>query len=230
MIAVTEDHCAPDPDWVRGVIDEHARNPDAAAIFGMVDNGSRKHLIDWALYGAGYLASAPPRPSARGQPEPRQPVVQGGRPSFGDRLGRSGARVSVYRRSATAGSEGARERPAAGHARPIDGPDDHVAALLPQRSLHRRRATRANDRQGLAADACARPVAIYRTLRTLNLARSRPNLRAVIFRSAPFIALLHALHASGESVGYITGPGRQRQLPALDGRTNDRPRHCPSPR
>jgi hypothetical protein len=47
----------------------------------------------------------------------------------------------------------------------------------------------------------------YRTARTLRMARSKPQLTSVMLRSAPLIAMLHAFHASGESVGYITGAG-----------------------
>src|SRR4051812_28509904 len=62
IVAVTEDHCVPTPSWLSDILSEHARAPDVAGIFGLVDNGSRRQRSDWALYSVGYLAWAPPAP------------------------------------------------------------------------------------------------------------------------------------------------------------------------
>ena len=49
-----------------------SRNTSASrmrlAVFGLVDNGSREHAVDWALFSVGYLAWAPPRPARSGAP------------------------------------------------------------------------------------------------------------------------------------------------------------------
>jgi hypothetical protein len=47
----------------------------------------------------------------------------------------------------------------------------------------------------------------YRTMRTLRIARSKPAIEPIVVRSSVHIALLHTLHAMGESVGYLGGPG-----------------------
>lgn len=52
------------------------------------------------------------------------------------------------------------------------------------------------------------PVALYRTARTLAMARAKPEIRAQVVRGVPFIALFHLTHTIGEGVGYLGGPGR----------------------
>lgn len=49
IIAITEDHCIPPPDWTESILRAHAANP-APAIGGAVDNGATKSLIDWAVF------------------------------------------------------------------------------------------------------------------------------------------------------------------------------------
>ena len=207
VVAVTEDHCAPDPDWVRGVIEEHEANPDAAAIFGMVDNGSRSHLIDWALYGAGYLASAPPRPSANANPSHANLSFKA---EVIHTVAAAGDQVLEFRYVDALRRRGltvlASDRLRVTHVQSTG------LMTTSQLFFHNGRYIASVRRERMTGKDWLRTLApglmaFYRTLRTLNLARSRPKLRAPIFRSAPFIYLLHTLHASGESVGYITGPG-----------------------
>ena len=50
IMAVTEDHCAPAPDWVDRILAAHASHPEAIAIGGVVSNGTTEHLIDWATF------------------------------------------------------------------------------------------------------------------------------------------------------------------------------------
>lgn len=50
IVAVTEDHCAPAPDWCERILAAHAAHPEAMAIGGAVDNGTTDHLMDWATF------------------------------------------------------------------------------------------------------------------------------------------------------------------------------------
>ena len=109
LIAITEDHCAPAANWVGQVITEHKRLPEAAAIFGIVDNGSREHAIDWALYGVGYLPWAPPQPSRGEHSRACQPVLQVvGLRAFAAG-GRDEAGVSLRRRATRGRAGGGRQ-------------------------------------------------------------------------------------------------------------------------
>lgn len=57
IVAVTEDHCFPPPDWCERMIAAHRAHPDAAAIGGAVENGATHTIIDWASF----LWSRPPQ-------------------------------------------------------------------------------------------------------------------------------------------------------------------------
>jgi glycosyltransferase involved in cell wall biosynthesis len=49
LVAITEDHCIPEPDWTASLVAAHGRSP-AAAIGGAVDNAATDRLIDWAVF------------------------------------------------------------------------------------------------------------------------------------------------------------------------------------
>jgi hypothetical protein len=207
IIAVTEDHCICAPDWVAMHIEEHKRHPEAAAIFGMVDNASREHLIDWALYGVGYLASAPPDPS--GQRNPSHANL-----SFKAETLRvvtaTGDAVIEFRYLDRLRSAGYIVLPSArllvSHVQSTGLETTSKLFFNNGRYIAGVRRQKMSGRDWLRALA-PMPLAGYRTLRTFRIGRSKPAFRPVLVKSAPFVALLHGLHASGESVGYLLGPG-----------------------
>jgi glycosyltransferase involved in cell wall biosynthesis len=49
IVAITEDHCIPPPDWYESILKAHAKNP-GLAIGGSVDNGATNSLLDWAVF------------------------------------------------------------------------------------------------------------------------------------------------------------------------------------
>lgn len=49
LVAVTEDHCVPRPEWVRALIDGQRRT-GWAAVGGGVEIGATDRAIDWAVY------------------------------------------------------------------------------------------------------------------------------------------------------------------------------------
>lgn len=208
IVAVIEDHVAPSHDWLAAVLAEHEAYPDAAAIYGIVENGSRTHLLDWALFSVGYLAWAPPQPAGNGSPghanlsfknwafsrvPPRDDEVLEFR--YVDALRRAGYVVHASDRLHVTHYQSSGLRQTASlffhNGRTIAG-------------LRRRRMTGRDWIRTIAP----LPIAAFRTLRTLEIARSKPEIEPAVRRSAPFIALLHAVHALGEGVGYLGGPGR----------------------
>ena len=50
VIALTEDHALPHPGWCAAILAAHRDHPEAAAIGGAIENGSRDSLIEWASY------------------------------------------------------------------------------------------------------------------------------------------------------------------------------------
>lgn len=62
LVAVTEDHCVPRPDWYRRIVDAHRAN-GWAAVGGGVENGSTDRVVDWAVYFCEYSQHMAPVPS-----------------------------------------------------------------------------------------------------------------------------------------------------------------------
>ena len=208
VVAITEDHCEPSATWLADVLVEHERAPHAAGIFGLVDNGSRDHLVDWALYAVGYLAWAPPAPAAGGAPGHAnlsfKAWVFDALPPHGDQvlefryvvalraagyvvLGTESTRVTHFQSAglrATAQLMFHNGRAIAGLRRTRTEPRDWLRTLAP----------------GL--------VAAFRTLRTARTAQSKPDIEPHVRRSLPIVAVLHLAHTIGESVGYLGGAGR----------------------
>jgi hypothetical protein len=72
IIAVTEDHCRVAPDWCEQILAAHRDHPRAAAIGGVVDNGAKNSLWDWASVIFAHGVFLPPlqngeRPDISGQ-------------------------------------------------------------------------------------------------------------------------------------------------------------------
>lgn len=49
IIAITEDHCIPPPNWYESIDQAHINN-DSPAIGGTVDNGATQSLTDWTAF------------------------------------------------------------------------------------------------------------------------------------------------------------------------------------
>ncbi len=60
IVAVIEDHCNVTPDWFHTILVTHEENPSCIAVGGAVENGSREHLTDWAVYFCEYSEFMPP--------------------------------------------------------------------------------------------------------------------------------------------------------------------------
>jgi hypothetical protein len=205
--AVTEDHCAPSADWLRTLIELHDELPEAAAIFGLVDNGTRDKSVDWALFAAGYLAWAPPEPARTGAPGHANLSFKAWAfdvvPPRGDQILEfrhvTALRAAGYRVVAT-------DRTLVTHFQ--------SAGLGPSLELffHNGRSIAGLRRQEMDATDWLRAalpglLAGYRTLRTLRLAGSKPDIEREVMAGTPIIGMLHLAHALGESVGYLGGPG-----------------------
>lgn len=61
LVAVTEDHCVPRPDWCRRIIDVHRRT-GWAAVGGGVENDSTSRAVDWAVFFCEYHQHMSPVP------------------------------------------------------------------------------------------------------------------------------------------------------------------------
>jgi hypothetical protein len=208
VLAITEDHCAPSSDWLAELVAAHGREPMAACIYGLVLNGSRESVVDWALYSVGYLAWAPPAPAERGTPGHANLSFKAW--TFEALPPRDDQRLE-FRYVAALRDAGYR---VVASSRPTVTHYQHAGIRATTALLfHNGRAIAGLRRDRMAGLDLVRTVAPlwiagYRTLRTLALARTKPGIEAHVWRSAPMIAALHLAHASGEVVGYLGGPGR----------------------
>src|SRR5204863_4758189 len=61
LVGVTEDHCVPEPNWIRALIDGQKRT-GWAAIGGGVEIAQTRRAIDWAVYFCEYAGLMYPVP------------------------------------------------------------------------------------------------------------------------------------------------------------------------
>jgi hypothetical protein len=71
LVAVSEDHGFPAPNWAETLIDAHEKHPDALAVCPALENGNPQTLTSWANFGLSFCewyadASEPPRPVPSG--------------------------------------------------------------------------------------------------------------------------------------------------------------------
>ena len=72
IIAWTEDHCRPAPDFCRSILESHGRHPEAALIGGAMMNGSTTSMMDWSNFLCTFGPFVPP---LNGHRIPRVPVA-----------------------------------------------------------------------------------------------------------------------------------------------------------
>jgi hypothetical protein len=60
FVAITEDHCTPEPGWLRAFAVAFQRHPEAIAVGGPVLNGLDQTVLDWATYLCEYASFARP--------------------------------------------------------------------------------------------------------------------------------------------------------------------------
>jgi hypothetical protein len=209
VVVMTEDHCEPQAGWLRNCLAVSAERPDAAVIIGAVENGSTNHIVDWGLFCISYAQWSPPLLEADAARAPTNANLVWKRwaldlmPAVGDRrfefrrvqeLRRMGQPVVVDDRLVV---------------RHYQCETASRTASLQFHSGRQIAGFRRNEMRGLDWLRAAAPLVFagYRTARTIKWAREKDGTRDIVLRAAPWIALLHAAGAIGESLGYLTGPG-----------------------
>jgi hypothetical protein len=210
VVAVTEDHVAPDADWCERILAAHAAHPEAIAIGGAVANGTTRHLMDWAAFLMTQAASMSP---LRNGPAERI----------------AGAATVTYKHVAIArrpshGTLGAIELfDTAGLRR--DGEillnDDTIRVshhqcmdLAANASIefHNGRTIAGFRRGSMTRGDWLRilgfPILpVYRAARTVRIAWGKQVRRSTVVAALPMLLLFHYAQASGEMIGYAVGTG-----------------------
>lgn len=209
IVAVTEDHCLVDEDWIERILEAHRRYPDAAAIGGAVLNGTDQKAVDWAAF---VLTQGPFMP----------PLVNGEGPRI------SGPANVSYKRRVLQRLQGDDvygvidflELPAVleGHALVND---DSIRVLHHQsqgfwgtsraefdngRTIagYRRRQMVHGDWMRIAT---ASVLPLYRSVRAWRIAARKERPPGVLLRSAPVHVWFQYCAMGGEILGYVAGPG-----------------------
>ncbi len=214
VVALTEDHCVPDPDWGRAILDAH--RTAHAAIGGPVDKRGTDHAIAWAVYLLDYSRYASPLAEgpARGltdcnvsykrsalvaiesvwRTEFHEPEVHDALRRHGATLWQTPAIVVRQQRSLTP-SAALRERFDFGR---LFG------------ALRARDASPARRVLLTLASVLVPPLLIWRLRSPLQRA---PELRAPLLRALPSIVVLALAWGLGEAVGHATARAPRSQQP-----------------
>jgi hypothetical protein len=210
IVAVTEDHCAPAPDWCDRILAAHAAHPEAMAIGGAVENGTTRHVIDWATF----IVTQGPfiTPLVNG---PAERIVGPASVAY---------KRSVLERRPDHAAHGAMELfDTAAMRRPGEVllNDDSIRVAHHQSmgirrtaaiQFHNGRTIAGFRRQTMAKGDWLRLVGspvlpLYRTARSVGGAWGKRLPRPLIAATLPGIAILHYSQMAGELVGYLFGPG-----------------------
>jgi hypothetical protein len=209
LVAITEDHCVPSPNWLHE-LRATLRRTGWAAAGGGVENGSRRRLIDWTVYFCEYSNLMAPVTTGPADGIPGMNVVYD-RVKLGDRadlLTQDLWENEIHDRIRGAGFEiGLDSGIVVHHCKRF------TFSMFNSERFHYSRAyagTRVRNRAwpvrlGYTAATSVLPALLcYRIGRTV-FARRRHRLWFVA--CLPLVAYFSVVWAVGEAVGYLRGPG-----------------------
>ena len=207
ILALTEDHCLPAPDWCAQILAAHEAHPDLVLIGGSVANGSPRRLIDWANFLITFSPFMRPVPSDRGSRIPPPANVsfkRAGLPlsvEIGQLEIALPERIQAEGRAAVMDSIEVAHVQSHGFFSTFRHHCDNGRATAGLALIGAPRAAR-RKRPWTALAAAPRLIAV--TVR--NTLRRGVPLRAKL--SLPLLAIVVASHTVGEIVGSQRGPGR----------------------
>ena len=209
LVAVTEDHCVPRPDWLRRFVEAHRRT-GWAAIGGGVENDATSRAVDWAVFFCEYHQHMSPVPEGPNDFIPGMNVAYDMdalgplRDVFAEGLWEN----FLHDRLRAAGHViGMDPRIVVGHRKHFTVPMFLSERFHYSRSFAGMRVQGAPARVRLlwaAASLSLTPLLLGRLLR--HVARRRQHVGWFV-RSFPLIVLFTAAWSVGELYGYLTGPG-----------------------
>jgi hypothetical protein len=211
IIAFTEDHARVPADWCHQHLAAHRKDPNALAVIGSLENGSRSRVSDWANYLLWFHAID--RPWTPGRPVP--PLLSNTslkRAALDDWDGRPGAlELDVIHGLAQAGRVDFDEAIVSQHDQPVTVRDGLRQAYYVGRAAagHPADWDRARARQRLRPSHPSRPFRAGRVAWREVRARSRVCMRSRL--ALGVVPALWASHQTGELVGILAGPGRSAE-------------------
>ncbi len=209
LVAVTEDHCVPRPDWINVMV-EAAQRTGWSAIGGGVENGSVEHLIDWAVYFCEYHALMSPVPAGPATAIPGMNVVYDMdrltdlRNVFGEGLWEN----FLHDHIRAGGHEiGLEPSMVVDHCKRFTIQMFVAERFAYSRAFAGRRVEGQTLGQRMTWAAKSFLVAPLVMARITRVVFQRRRHLGWYIRSLPLVALFSVVGAAGEFVGYLAGPG-----------------------
>jgi hypothetical protein len=207
LVALTEDHALVAPGWCARVIASHATHPDAAAIGGVVDNGARSTVVDWASF---FIANGPFAPplSASATQISLQANVSYKRSALAGTAGAIGlVQHDVNHRLAAAGGMlVADEQLVVVHDQHLSWREHSAGHFHNGRTIAASRLSRLGRQRALyVVGALGLPPVML--LRTLRVVLEKRRYTRQLLAGLPAMCWLLVCHAAGELAGYVAGPG-----------------------
>ncbi|MCP4358089.1 MAG: glycosyltransferase family 2 protein [Chloroflexi bacterium] len=214
IVAITEDHCIPAPQWAAEIMKAHER--EVTAVGGPVDKATPDSALNWSLYFADYVRYANPMPAGEThhltdcnvtykldklqtiasvwQDEFHEPEVHGAIEAQAGKLWFSPGVLVEQQRSITLG-DAVRDRYTFG------------------RLFGGRRAMTASLGQRLAYLLISLLLPLLLILRIAQNVFGKGRYKSEFFRSLLHIILLSFMWALGEFIGYLTGNAGEALTP-----------------
>lgn len=209
LVAVTEDHCVPYPDWFQRIVEVQGRT-SWAAVGGGVVNASTERLVDWAVFFCEYSQHMDPVPAGPSHFIPGMnvaydmDVLADMREVFAEGLWENFLHDKLRARGHVCGMD---PSVLVGHKKRFT-----VRMFLAERFHYSRSfaGMRVQDASALrkalwaVAALALPPLLVYRIARNV---RHKGRHLAEFRRALPLVVLFSCMWALGEVVGYLTGPG-----------------------
>ena len=207
VVAGTEDHCDPAPDWCRSIIAAHAAHPDADVIGGVVMNATPHRPEDRASFLIGQGAVMPPLlngPTTRVAGGTNASYKRASRPGLSSDLVMEPVHLAQLRASGA--------RFLADDTIRVEHRQSEGAAETTRLHFHNGRAVAGMRRHVQGTRVAVRALLMggiipLRTLRTLRTGRAKQLPMRELASIAPAVAWLQYAAGAGEILGYTAGPG-----------------------
>lgn len=211
IVATTEDHAEVRPGWCAAVLRAHAEHPEAAAIGGAIENGSRDSLVDWASFfitQGPHMAPLGSRQVPMTTNEANLSFKRWAVERLGDSAGQGFMAILELRRLADDGAVlRVDDRMSVDHRQTIGFRATSAIHYHNGRSISGFRRGRGMEPEDWLRMAAALALPVVRTARVVRSLWAKGRLRGTLLASIPLILWFDLCQGVGHLMGYALGPG-----------------------
>ncbi len=213
IIAVTEDHCVPQPGWCEQILKAHKDYPEAAAIGGAVENGATASLVDWAGFFINNARFMLPIQCGECEHISLQANISYKRRALPDRFPDYGIVEHLFNRALREKGEKlvADDQIVVKHVQSLGLLDSCTINFHSGRSVTGFRLRHMHSGERLLQLPRCFIVPLVRLWVTLRLVLRKRRFVGQLLASIPIMACILSFVAAGEFVGFIAGPGNSPQ-------------------